>query len=78
MGFLALLIGAAAAFRLQSTPLAAAAAICAGLQGAAWIALIVTSRGERPAPRLLTALHHVCAALSGFFLFVSFAMGPVQ
>ena len=78
MGLLALALAILAAYRLRMTPLAVTAAACAAVQALAYVALVIRSRSERPPPRALTALHHVCAALSGFFLFVSFAMGQAR
>jgi hypothetical protein len=70
--WLGVLVCVIAAYRLTATPLqtvattvAAASLICASLPALA-------PRAGRA--RAMTALQHVCAALGGFFLFVSIAM----
>ena len=72
MRWLGVLLCVIAAYRLTATPLSAvatavavASAICASLPALA---------PRAASARVVTALQHVCAALGGFFLFVSIAM----
>ncbi|HYC54932.1 MAG TPA: hypothetical protein VEL28_08325 [Candidatus Binatia bacterium] len=78
MGLIALSLAIAAAYRMRDTPLAATVVVFAAVQALAWVAILVLERRGRMAPRPLTALHHVCAGMAGFFLFVSFAMVSPQ
>jgi hypothetical protein len=70
--WLGVLVCVIAAYRLAATPLqsvatavAVASMLCASLPALAPV---------KASGRVMTALQHVCAALGGFFLFVSIAM----
>lgn len=72
MRWLGVLVCVIAAYRLTATPLqtvatavAVASVICASLPALA---------PHAASGRVVTALQHLCAALGGFFLFVSIAM----
>jgi hypothetical protein len=70
--WLGLLVCLVAAYRLMGTPLQAVAAAVAVASMACGLVAWLTPRESNG--RLVTGFQHVCAALGGFFLFVSLAM----
>ena len=65
-----------AAFRLWGSPLQTGSLVLLGLSLAALAWSLLSARTEADGPsRLATASQHITAALGGFFLFVSFAVG---
>ena len=72
MRWLGVLVCLVAAYRLMGTPLEGIAVAVAVASTACLI--VVSLAPRRSSGRVVTAFQHVCAALGGFFLFVSIAM----
>jgi hypothetical protein len=70
--WLGILVCLVAAYRLRVTPLWTAAAAVAAVSVVCAVVPPLLPRAANG--RMVTALQHVCAALGGFFLFVSLAM----
>ena len=72
MRWLGVLVCLVAAFRLMGTPLQTVAAAVAVASTASGLVASLAPRESKG--RVVTGFQHVCAALGGFFLFVSIAM----
>ena len=72
MRWLGVLVCLVAAYRLMGTPLQTIAVAVALASTACGIIVSLAPRGS--SGRIVTGFQHVCAALGGFFLFVSIAM----
>ena len=72
MRWLGVLVCLVAAYRLMGTPLQTAATAVAVASAAC--GLVASLAPRESSARIVTGFQHVCAALGGFFLFVSIAM----